>query len=81
LIEWWNWKKKHFNKSAKDKIKNFKNKDQNEKSSIWENCNWMTKLKKIKISINEKERKKKLIEWRLNLKSKKQRGQWYTLSV
>jgi hypothetical protein len=41
----------------------------------------MTKLKKIKISINEKERNKKLIEWRLNLKSKKQRGQWYTLSV
>jgi len=22
LIEWWNWKKKNFNKSAKEKIKN-----------------------------------------------------------
>jgi len=54
LIEWWNWKEKNFNKNVKDKIRNLKNKGRNEKSSMWENCYWMTKLKRIKISINEK---------------------------
>jgi hypothetical protein len=47
-------RKKTSKKNVKDKIRNLKNKDWNEKSSIWENCNWMIKLKRIKISINEK---------------------------
>jgi hypothetical protein len=44
LIEGWNWKKKNFNKSAKEKITNSKNEDPNEKQNIWkiaiEGLNW-----------------------------------------
>ena len=32
-------KEKKFRQSSKDKIRNLKNEDWNEKSSIWENCN------------------------------------------
>ena len=46
--------KKNFNKSVKDKIKKFKKWGPKRKTKYTKNYNWMTKLKRIKISINEK---------------------------
>jgi hypothetical protein len=47
-------KKRNFNKSVKDKIKNLKKQGSKWKIKHTRNCNWMTKLKRIKISINKK---------------------------
>jgi hypothetical protein len=89
--EWGNWKikqqkfwlnneiaRKKFNKSAKDNIRNFKKWGPKWKTKHIRNCNWKTKLERVKTSINEKGTKQKIIEWELKLKSKKQIGQWYT---
>jgi hypothetical protein len=42
----WMMKLKAKKASTKGSRKKFKNKDQNEKQNIWENCNWRTKLNK-----------------------------------
>ena len=49
-----NWKKTNFNKSVKDKIRNLKIQGLKWKTKHMRNCNWRTKLKIIKTSINGK---------------------------
>jgi hypothetical protein len=54
LIWEWNNRKKNFNKSVNDKIRNLKIWDLKWKTKHIKNYNWRTKLIKKKTSINKK---------------------------